>query len=187
MSNPFIGQVSRFAVDWKRGPPSGWVLCNGQTLDKDQYPLLFKLIGYTYGGSGQQFAVPDLQGRAPIGAGQGQVNYYALGKTAGVEQVTITAAEYGGHGHSLAASTQAADSDTPGPQKILAVATSATTPAPYPGAPLTYVNNNHVTLQTLDPSTVTQAGSGGANQPHENRQRYLAVSYCIAVQGVYPT
>lgn len=187
MTTPFLGQVMRFALDWQGGAPTGWMVCDGRLLPISGYEALFSLIDYTYGGSDDQFAIPDLRGRAPVGAGQGTgLSNYPVGQAAGSEQVTLTPAEYVGHQHTAPASTAAATVATPDATMVLGRATSTTDPLPYPNAPFAYVQNDGKQQLTLDPSVVTQAGGAKAVQPHENRQPFLALTYCIAVEGIYP-
>jgi microcystin-dependent protein len=188
MATPFIGQVTRFALDWQGSAPAGWIVCDGRLVDKSAYEALFSLIQYTYGGSGQQFAVPDLRGRAPVGAGQASgLSDYPLGQIAGVEQVTLTGAQYVGHSHIVPVSTAEASASIPDATMVLAQAQSATDPLPYTGAPMAYAANDGSQQLTLDPSVVTSVGGSSAVQPHENRQPFLALTYCIAFQGYYPT
>jgi microcystin-dependent protein len=146
--------------------PKGWALCNGQTLPINQNQALFSLLGTTYGGNGQTtFALPDLRGRVPMHFGQG----FLMGNVGGEEFHTLTQSELPAHVHFMSATS--ADANTPNPgNAILASSNNAfTSPA---------------NLTTLTPQSVTNTGG---SQPHENRQPSLVLSWCIALQGVFPS
>ena len=112
MSEPFVGEIKMFAGNFA---PAGWMICAGQLLPISEYDTLFNLIGTTYGGDGQQdFALPNLQGRVPIHAGQGAgLSNYTLGETGGVEQVTLSTQHIPIHSHVPLASSAAGTSDDP--------------------------------------------------------------------------
>jgi microcystin-dependent protein len=140
-----------------------------------QYDTLFNVIGTTYGGNGTaDFAVPNLNGRAPLGMGQvaGQPAY-VLGQSAGTEQMTLVANQVGSHAHTLMGSVKTGTTAIPGP--TTALAQSAFTLASLYGAA---------------PTTTALAGASigpaGGNQPHENRQPFLTVNYIIAAYGLFP-
>src|SRR3569833_3236193 len=101
MATPFIGQIVRFALDWQGMVFVGWIVCDGRMLDASEgtYGSLFSLIGFTYGGDGQQqFAVPDFRGRAPVGVGQVPNRMiYPLCQAGGSEQVKLTGPQYPNH------------------------------------------------------------------------------------------
>ncbi|MBK5650003.1 MAG: phage tail protein [Rhizobium sp.] len=147
-------------------PPKGWAFCNGQTMPINQNQALFSLLGTTYGGNGMTtFALPNLQGKVPVHMGSG----FALGQTGGEASHTLSIAEMPQHPHVFQGTTN--NADNPAVTGNL-MATSANL--------YTAANN----LTTLDPSTV---GNAGGSQAHENMQPYLAVSFCIALQGIFPT
>lgn len=166
MSEPFIAEVRIFPYNFA---PRGWAFCNGQILSIAQNTALFSLIGTTYGGNGQTtFALPNLQGRTPVGVGQGPgLSSYTQGEEGGLEAVTLTPQELPVHTHTLNAVSDAATSGTPSGAMQLATAnTSIYGPA-----------------QNLTP----MAGLGSAAQPHNNRQPFLVLHFCIALQGIFPS
>lgn len=166
MSEPFLGELKMMSFGYA---PKGWALCNGQFLPINQNQALFSLFGTTYGGNGQTtFALPDLRSRTPIHFGNG----FTLGERAGQESHTITVSETPQHTHSLMASNTTATAAVPG--NALALANSANYEA-Y--RPLTNPT-------TLHPATV---GAVGGSQPHNNMQPYLTVSFCVALQGIFPS
>lgn len=165
---PFVGQISLFGFNFA---PRGWALCQGQLLPIAQNTALFSLLGTTYGGDGRTtFALPDLRGRMPIGFGQGPgLSQYVQGQVGGQEQVTLQAAQLPAHNHAVAAS-----SATTGKNPSNAI------PAVTPDGA------SYGTTADMSMSP-TMVGGGGAGQPHENRQPYLALNWCIALDGIYPS
>ena len=161
MAEPFLGEVRLMSFNFA---PKGWALCNGQLLPINQNQALFSILGIAYGGNGQtNFALPDLRGRVPIHWGSG-VN---LGERAGEEFHTVTVNEMPAHNHFVQASTTNADQVIP---SILAGTNNAYAPA-----------GNLTTLNAASISTV------GGSQPHENRQPFSVISFCIALQGIFPS
>jgi len=170
MSQPFLAEIKIVSFNF---PPKGWAFCNGQLLPINQNQALFSLLGTTYGGDGQAtFALPDLRSRVPVGQGQGPgLSPYAEGQAGGAETVTLTATQMPGHTHPVKASSSAAGSDQPGGR---ALGRSA----------------SHIYTAEPDASTVMNAnmlGDTGGSQPHGNIQPYLAVNFCIALNGIYPS
>jgi microcystin-dependent protein len=170
MSEPFVGEIRMFGFGFA---PQGWAPCNGQLMPIAENPALFDLLGTTYGGDGQAtFALPDLRSRVPAGQGQGPgLSAYAEGQAGGAETVTLAAAQMPGHTHPVKASSNAADSDRP---EGRALARSA----------------GHIYTAQPDTSTVMNAdmlGDTGGSQPHDNIQPYLAVNFCIALVGIFPS
>jgi microcystin-dependent protein len=170
MSEPFVGEIRMFGFNFA---PLGWALCNGQLLPINENPALFSLLGTTYGGDGQAtFALPDMQSRVPVGQGQGPgLSSYAEGQAGGAETVTLAAVQMPWHAHPVRASSSAADSGQPD-GRVLARAAS------------------HIYTAEPDTSTVMNAdmlGEAGDSQPHDNIQPYLAVNFCIALAGIYPS
>jgi microcystin-dependent protein len=163
--------------------PQGWHYCDGSLLSIAQYSALYSLLGTTYGGDGQTtFALPDLRGRAAVGAGAGPgLQNYTQGQTGGVENVTLTANQLAAHNHTLMASTTAANADSPS-GAVLAQAT-ATTGGGDAATMSTYLTG----AAPNTPMANTSIGASGGNQPHENRPPYLALGYIICVEGVYPS
>src|SRR5947199_8822963 len=113
MAQPYVGEIRMFGGNFA---PAGWMFCDGALLPISENEILFTLIGTTYGGDGQEtFGLPDLQGRAPMHAGQGPgiTQNYQLGEMAGVESVTLTTQQIPIHNHSLLASTDFGQSPQP--------------------------------------------------------------------------
>lgn len=167
MSEPFLGQISIFGFNF---PPRGWATCSGQILSIAQNTALFSLLGTTYGGNGQTtFALPDLRGRVPVGFGQGPgLSNVQLGQQAGSEAVTLTTAQLGPHTHGVAASNAAATGSRPGGNFLSA------------GGSFTNASDG----TTMNPGMIQITGGG---QPHENRQPYLGLNVCIALEGIFPS
>ncbi len=169
MSNPFLGAITMFAGTFA---PRGWMLCQGQLLQISQYSALFALIGTIYGGDGQTtFGLPDLRGRLPIGQNQGPgLSNYVIGQSLGSETVTLTQNQMPGHTHTVSGN---GSSGTAGPPGATWAVGSGT--APYGSA---------TSLQTMNANSVATTGG---NQPHNNLMPCLAVSYIIAVEGIFPS
>jgi microcystin-dependent protein len=169
MSEPFLGMIAIYGFNFA---PRGWAMCSGQILPIAQNTALFSLLGTTYGGNGQTtFALPDLRGRVPIHFGQGPgLSSYDLGQSAGTETVTLTVQEIPSHTHQVNASDGDASSNKPD------------------GALLCQGNQYN---QAPPPLTAMSANmippSGGGNQPHPNLQPYLALNFCIALEGIFPS
>ncbi|HYG57717.1 MAG TPA: tail fiber protein [Symbiobacteriaceae bacterium] len=163
MAEPFLGEIRLMSFNF---PPKGWALCNGQFLPINQNQALFSLLGTTYGGNGQTtFALPNLRGRAPMHMGDG----LTLGQAGGETAHTVTVNEMPQHGHSVQASGNEATASRP-----RNATWAASTALPYSGQ----IN------QAMNPATVT---SVGGSQPHNNMQPYLTISFCIALQGIFPS
>jgi microcystin-dependent protein len=162
-------------------PPKGWAFCNGQILPLSQNTALFSLLGTTYGGNGQSnFALPDMQGNAPMQPGQGQgLSLRDLGEMSGTEIVTLLQTEMPAHNHAPQVSTDDATQTSPagnvmgksryddGQGNTGQVSTFS---SQAPNAPLNF--------QAL--------AIAGGNQPHNNMQPYLTLNFCIALQGIFP-
>ena len=168
MSNNFIGEIQLFSFPFA---PRGWAFCAGQLLPISQNQALFSLLGTTFGGNGTTtFALPDLRSRAPLHWGNGPgLPSVVLGERAGVESVTLTPSEMPAHNH-------------------IPVASSA---APTVGAP----NGNAwatggLTAYGNPPNSAmaaTALANAGGSQPHPNIQPSLALNFCIALQGIFPS
>ena len=166
MTEPFLGEIRSFAFDFA---PRGWAVCAGQLLPINQNQALFALLGTQYGGDGRiTFALPDLQGRVPVGAGQGPgLSPYSQGEQGGAEAVTLQSNEIPSHTHQAMASH------------------ATTTKRPAGGLPARAAVPAYGT--TADqPMSASMIGAAGDDAPHENRQPYLAVNWCIATEGVFP-
>jgi microcystin-dependent protein len=172
MASPFVAEIRIFACNFAT---TGWAFCNGQILPISQNTALFSLLGTTYGGDGKStFALPNLQGSVPIGAGQGAgLSNRFLGEQSGVPYVTLIQTEIPNHNHTMRCGVFTADNNTPDPNKILTLSNNAVTYAPANTPPA--VNMNFQSLSIT-----------GGSQPHNNLQPYLTLNYCIALQGVFP-
>lgn len=170
MADPFVAEIRVFPFTFA---PRGWAWCNGQLLPLSQNTALFSLLGTTYGGNGKSnFALPDLQGRAPMHPGQGPgLSQYDLGQSAGSDTVTLLEPEMPAHNHVLMVST--------GDEAETNISTNNA---------LTRSKGGNI----YAPATpVTQMAGGtlppvGGNNPHNNMMPYLAMYFCIALQGVFP-
>ena len=168
MSEPFLAEVRIVAFNFA---PRGWAFCDGQILPINQNQSLYSLLGTTYGGDGRtSFALPDLRGRVPIHVGASNGNFHSEGQKSGEETHTLSAAEMPQHTHTMRGSS--ADANHPRPtSNMLAKVPSRV----YHSA------TNKVALKA---GTVANTGGG---QGHENMQPYLAVNFCIALQGLFPS
>ncbi len=169
MADPFVAEIRIFPFNFA---PKGWAWCDGQLMPLSQNTALFSLLGTTYGGNGKSnFALPDLQGRAPMHPGQGPgLSLHDLGETGGSETVTLLQSEIPAHSHSVRAS-QADAIETRPEGQLLATGIGVGMYA-APGA-----------LTQLSPNALTPAGGGA---PHNNMMPYLTFYFCIALQGVFP-
>jgi microcystin-dependent protein len=170
MADPFVAEIRIFPFNFA---PKGWAWCDGQLLPLSQNTALFSLLGTTYGGDGKSnFALPDLQGRAPMHPGQGPgLSLHDLGETGGSEYVTLLESEIPAHSHGLGAS--GADGGVRNPTGQL--------PAAGVGINL-YAPKSNSTTNLND----IAAPPAGGDQPHNNLQPYLTFYFCIALQGVFP-
>ncbi|GIG40672.1 phage tail protein [Cellulomonas phragmiteti] len=166
----FIGEVRMFGATFV---PRGWVPCDGRLLSISEHQAAFTVIGTTYGGDGQStFAVPDLRGRTPLGAGTGPGRTpRTLGEVGGSETVTLTTQQMPGHQHPVLASGAQATATSPDGATWGVAPDSAPYAAP-PGA------------VTMAPQAL---GAAGGNLPHENRSPVLGVVFGLCVEGYYPT
>lgn len=172
MSEPFIGQIQIFPYTFA---PRGWAFCRGQLLSIAQNTALFSLLGTTYGGNGQTtFALPDLQGRAPVSAGQGPgLSAYTLGQVAGSENTTLNIQQMPAHNHIVAPFANSSEGG------------SATPAGGYmgkTGGDAIYAPNHD-----NSPMGATPSGQTGGNQPFSIMQPYLVLNFCIALEGIFPS
>ena len=148
--------------------PRGWAMANGQLLPINQNQALFSLLGTTFGGDGRvNFALPDLRGRTPIHVGQGHTN----GERGGEQAHTLSIAELPTHVH-IANGTANNAGSTPDNTKVLAKSNPQST---YGGA---------ASLAAMSSTTVSNAGG---SQAHLNMQPFLTLTFCIALQGIFPS
>ncbi|NPU63995.1 phage tail protein [Bradyrhizobium sp. 83012] len=174
---PILGQIMPFAGPQ---PPKGWAFCNGALLAVQTNQALFSLLGTYYGGNGiTTFALPDLRGRAILGS-TGSAGQYPAGMMSGSETVTLTPPQLPSHNHLLSARTDTGSGRGASPLNNL-FATN-TLPTDNPGLIFTVAGAGEVPL-----APDTNVGSSGGGQAHNNMQPYLAISYVIALNGVYPS
>lgn len=166
MAEPFLSEIRIMSFVFA---PKGWALCNGQLLPINQNQALFSLLGTTFGGDGRvNFALPDLRGRVPIHVGSG----HTLGERGGEPAHTLSIAELPEHVHVWNASGAAATTNTPNNTLMLATATGDNAWGPASN------------LVAMSPSAVTNVGG---SQAHLNMQPFLTLSFCIALQGIFPS
>ncbi len=165
----YIGEIRLFGFTFA---PVDWAFCDGTLLSVSQHTALFSLIGTTYGGDGRStFALPDLRGRVPLHKGQGPgLRDYRQGQKSGMEMVQLTPAEMPSHSHNPQCS------DQPGNQQL-----------PANAVPADETNAVHKLYQTSADGVMFPTTSAGGNQAHDNMQPYLAVSYCMCLEGIYPS
>jgi len=181
MSTPFLGEIKIVSFGFA---PKSWALCNGQFLPINQNQALFSLLGTMYGGNGQTtFALPDLRGRVSLHVGG---SFNTQGQAGGQEVHTITQSEMAAHTHqAMGNSANAITTGTAGviptatksvAQAVVSLQAGGTTPAQlYGTGPLNRAMKANVITNT------------GGSQPHENRQPYLVLNFCIALQGIFPS
>jgi microcystin-dependent protein len=171
MSNPFVAEIRIFAGNFA---PTGWALCNGQLMPISQNTALFSLLGTIYGGDGKSnFALPNMQGSAPMQAGQGPgLSLRDQGETGGEQTVTLLQTEMPAHNHSVQASTTGG---LPSP-------TNNAWASGLKGHPGSYAASGSANVQ-MSPLGTSIAGG---NLPHNNLQPYLGLTFIIALQGVFP-
>ena len=169
MADPFVAEIRIFPFNFA---PKGWAWCDGQLLPLSQNTALFSLLGTTYGGNGKSnFALPDLQGRAPMHPDQGPgLSLHDLGETGGSETVTLLESEIPAHSHALRASINIADGPNPS--------------GAYAAAPGN--DNLYAPAASLVAHAPEALAPAGGDQPHNNMQPYLTFYFCIALQGVFP-
>lgn len=173
MADPFVAEVRIFPFNFA---PRGWAFCNGQILPLSQNTALFSLLGTTYGGDGKSnFALPNLQGRMALAPGQGPgLSLRDLGEAGGSETVTLLPGQMPAHSHQLMA-TGSPTSPSPAGQAMSQAVSATSTAVPM------YRNGSNKLAMAPD-----AVGMAGGSQPHNNMPPYLALNFCIALQGVYP-
>jgi microcystin-dependent protein len=174
MSNPFVAEIRIFTGNFA---PKGWALCDGQLLPISQNTALFSLLGTTYGGDGKSnFALPNLQGCAPMQAGQGPgLSLRDLGEVGGEQTVTLLQTEMPAHSHSAQA-TNITTSPLPTPvANVWATGQKGFGNVYTPSVP---ANNKQ-----MNPFGTSVAGG---NLPHNNMPPFLGLTFIIALQGVFP-
>jgi microcystin-dependent protein len=172
MASPFVAEIRIFGFNFA---PKGWAFCNGQIMPLSQNTALFSLLGTTYGGDGKSnFALPNLQGSAPMQQGQGPgLSLRDLGETGGEETVTLLQTEMPSHPHTAQGFSNAGGQN------------------PAPTTTWSDANQRGINTYTVSsPQNVQMNPFGlsitGGNLPHTNLMPYLVLNFCIALQGVYP-
>jgi microcystin-dependent protein len=164
MAEPFLSEIRIMSFNFA---PKGWAQCNGQLLPINQNQALFSLLGTTFGGDGRvNFALPDLRGNVPIHVGQG----FTLGNKGGQQAHTLTIAETPQHLHMLQAQPAAANAADPSNSFLADISTKE-----Y-GAPANLLQ-----------LPATSVGNTGGSQAHQNMQPFLTLTFCIALQGIFPS
>lgn len=163
MSDQYVGEIRMFAGNYA---PQGWALCNGQLLNISQYEVLYVLIGTTYGGDGRTtFALPDLRGRVPIHNN----NAMPLGSLGGTEKVTLTTQQLPAHTHIASATTITGDVSSPANGVWAAI------------------NNYSDDTSKLVSMSASGIAAAGGSQAHDNMMPSTAVSFIIALEGIFPS
>lgn len=164
MAEPFLSEIRIMSFEFA---PKGWALCTGQLLPINQNQALFSLLGTTFGGDGRvNFALPDLRGRTPIHVGSG----HTLGERGGEQAHTLSIAELPEHTHVLSATSANGTVNTPAGNVY--------------GKTLQLTYSGPTQLVATSPNTVTNVGG---SQAHLNMQPFLTLSFCIALQGIFPS
>lgn len=171
MSTAFVGEVRLVGFNFA---PSGWSICQGQTLAISSNETLFALIGTTYGGDGQStFNLPNLAGRIPIHQGtDGAGNSYVLGQIGGFESVTLNSNQLPAHTHTIMASGNSTGAVSNPANNVVATGVKMFTQTTAP-------------TDAMNPAMVSVAQGG--NQPHENLQPFLVLNWVISLFGIFPS
>ena len=171
MSEPFLAEVRILPYTFA---PQGWALCQGQILSISQNTAVFSLLGTMYGGNGtSNFALPNVQGRVVVGIGQGPgLTPYVNGDVGGAETVTLMAPQLAAHNHGATAIHDAGNSYSPAGDAWSA-----------DGANRAKIYGSGTPSVAMGANALAPAGG---NQPHNNLQPYIAINYCIALQGIFP-
>jgi microcystin-dependent protein len=166
MAEPFLSEIRIMSFGF---PPKGWALCDGQLLPINQNQALFSLLGTTYGGDGRvNFGLPNLQGRVPIHMGSG----HTLGERGGEQAHTLSISEIPTHTHLANATTATATTNIPTNTSLLAQSVAA------------QLYTSAGNLAAMAPNSISNVGG---SQAHLNMQPFLVLSFCIALQGIFPS
>jgi microcystin-dependent protein len=167
MAEPFLSEIRIMSFGF---PPKGWALCNGQLMPINQNQALFSLLGTTYGGDGRvNFALPNLQGNLPMHMGSG----HTLGERGGEQAHTLSISELPTHVHVFNATTAVGvNTSGPGPNSLLAQSSGE------------FLYGAATNLVAMSPAAITNTGG---SQAHLNMQPFLVLSFCIALQGIFPS
>ena len=174
MTTPYIGEIQLFGFNF---PPRGWAFCNGAILPIAQNTALFSLLGTEFGGDGRTtFQLPNLIARTAVNQGRGPgLTPRNMGQSFGENSVTLSVRELPTHTHMLTLFQQGDTSERSGTPTSGNGLSAPTRASPF-------VANAQPNLAFAD-----SIGATGGSQPHENRQPFLAMNYCIALQGIYPS
>jgi microcystin-dependent protein len=165
MAEPFLSEIRIMSFGF---PPKGWALCDGQLLPINQNQALFSLLGTTYGGDGRvNFGLPDLRSRVPIHMGSG----FTLGARGGEQAHTLSISEIPTHTHTLNATSVNGD-------LVIAAGNQLA------GSPSQFYHAPDANLVAMNPASI---GNVGGSQAHLNMQPFLTLSFCIALQGIFPS
>lgn len=164
MAEPFLSEIRIMSFNHA---PKGWAMCNGQLLPINQNQALFSLLGTTFGGDGRvNFALPNIQGKVPIHVGNG----HTLGEQSGSGSHTLSISQLPTHMHvAMAASNPATTNTATGTAFLGQQASTYGPPA------------------NLTAMAASEIGNAGGNQAHQNMQPYLVLTFCIALQGIFPS
>jgi microcystin-dependent protein len=176
MSEPFVGEIEIYAFNFA---PKGWAFCQGQLLAISQNTALFSLLGTQYGGDGKStFGLPNLQGKIPNHFGQGPgLSLYTQGQTGGEATVTLLASQMPAHNHTVNASSSSGHINNPTAATVLGAVGGGIGKS---GKAYTASTASNVNMGT------SASNNAGGGQPHNNMAPYVALNYCIALQGVFP-
>jgi microcystin-dependent protein len=165
MAEPFLAEIRIMSFGFA---PKGWAMCNGQLLPINQNQALFSLLGTTYGGDGRvNFSLPNLRGNVPIHVGQG----HTLGEKGGEQAHTVVLSEMPIHTHPLMTTNNIGTNPNPDGTVVLSKSVANSFgPA--------------VSLVTMNPASTSATGG---SQAHQNMQPFLALTFCIALQGIFPS
>jgi microcystin-dependent protein len=180
MSSPFVAEIRIFGFNF---PPKGWAFCRGQLLPISQNTALFSLLGTNYGGDGKStFGLPDMEGSVPIQQGQGPgLSDYFLGQISGSQNVTVLQSEMPLHNHTMSVSTTSAGTVTAANGNQLAQGLNGG--KQNQNVARIYSPNAASATTVMSPMAISVTGS---SFPHNNMMPYLALNYCIAMQGIVP-
>ncbi|RKZ75577.1 MAG: phage tail protein [Candidatus Parabeggiatoa sp. nov. 1] len=171
MAEPFMGEIKMVGFDF---PPKGWAFCDGKVLNSQQHNSLYSLLGNAFGGDQTNFALPNMQSRFPIGAGQGEeLTSYSRGQKGGVENAPLQTDQLPAHSHAAKAKSSAGDSVNPSGKYWAAVPVGRGPTNAYSSSTDTTMNGGAI------------ANTGGGHS-HENMPPFLAIYFIIALQGKFP-
>lgn len=182
MADSFLGEIRIFSFNYA---PAEWAFCNGVTLSIQQNAALYSILGITYGGDGKAtFQLPDLMGN--VAAGVGTTPDQALGKVTGAASVTVSSSTMASHNHQVMATHAIGTALTTTPGATSLLTSCANTTAPY--TMVKVFSDADAPNVTLNSSAIGIGPVGSVSvAPHENRQPYLALNFCISLAGTYPS